>query len=384
MTASRILVVDDEGLGRELLVRTLGQYHFEVRGASSGAEAFQIIESGGVSLLISDFVMPEMDGVELCRLVRSHPDPMIAATPIVMLTGFSGDDQEITCLKAGADDFVTKPINAAVLRARIETHLRLREMRGQLEEQNRKLEASQAEIERDLEAARLTQQAILPQRDLRLPGWSMATHYQPVIQVGGDIYDWLGGNDGAIYFWISDATGHGASAALMTALAKSLFRNAVELSPNPVEIVREVNRAFRAVFRGRFLLTAMCARLDPNTGELTIAGAGHPPALLIHPSAKVEMLESCWPPLGIAELDEQEPHHTTIGHGDRLVLWTDGFFGMAREDGSRVGLDEVVRIMQSGTPGPNWIEGLLQSLRRLWNSETPWPDDLAMVTLARN
>lgn len=383
MTARGILVVDDDELSRDLLVRTLKQFHFEARSAASGAEALELIESGEIALLILDFVMPEMDGAEMCIHLRANPNPVIAATPVIMLTGFSGDDQEIRCLKAGADDFVTKPVNAAVLRARIETHLRLREMRAQVEEQNRKLEVSQAEIARDLEAARLTQQAILPQRDLELEGWKISTLYQPVIQVGGDIYDWVTAPDGSVFSWIADATGHGASAALMTALAKSLFRNALDHTVEPGEIVREVNRAFRAVFRGRFLLTAMCAKLNPATGELIVAGAGHPPALLLRKSGETEMLESCWPPLGIAELEMESPRLATVGKEDRFVLWTDGFFGMAREDGSRVEMEKVIEEMGKLT-AQEWIPELLNSIREEWESDAPWPDDLTLVTFLRN
>src|ERR1039457_7674120 len=105
-----------------------------------------------------------------------------------MLTGHGGAESEVLCLEAGADDFVTKPINAAVLRARIETQLRLRSMRRQLERQNNELEAWRRDLERDLAAARLTQQSLIPQKPPRLPGWQVATYYRPVIQVGGDIY----------------------------------------------------------------------------------------------------------------------------------------------------------------------------------------------------
>ena len=143
-----------------------------------------------------------------------------------MLTGMGGEEQEVFCLEAGASDFVTKPVNPAVLKARIDTQLRLSNLRRQLERQNQELADWRAELERDLEAARATQQTIIPQPLPALPGWDMAAHYQPVIQVGGDIYDWLRLPDGRGFFWIADATGHGASAALLTALAKLLFRHA--------------------------------------------------------------------------------------------------------------------------------------------------------------
>jgi len=99
----------------------------------------------------------------------ADPNPAIAQIPVIMLTGYG--ENEVTCLNAGADDFVIKPINAEVLRARIETQLRLHSMRVQLQQQNQELEAWRRNLERDLAAARLTQQALIPQKPPTLPGW---------------------------------------------------------------------------------------------------------------------------------------------------------------------------------------------------------------------
>src|SRR5213075_1321308 len=105
--------------------------------------------------------------------------------PVIMLTGHGIEASEVRCLQAGANDFVTKPINAAVLQARIETQLRLRSMPRQLAQQNDELDEWRRNLERDLAAARLTQQSLIPQRPPRLPGWQVAAYYRPVIQVGG-------------------------------------------------------------------------------------------------------------------------------------------------------------------------------------------------------
>src|SRR5204862_382342 len=161
---------------------------------------------------------------EVLKRLRSDTAPAIAQLPAIMFTGHGSEASEVRGLQAGADDFVTKPINAAVLRARIETQLRLRSMRRQLERQNDELEEWRRNLERDLAAARLTQQSLIPQKPPALSGWEVATCYRPVIQVGGDIYGWLRMKDGRILFWIADGTGHGAAAALLTTLAKGILR----------------------------------------------------------------------------------------------------------------------------------------------------------------
>src|SRR5205823_130909 len=135
---------------------------------------------------------------------------------------------------------------AAVLRARIETQLRLRCMRRQLERQNDELERWRRDLERDLAAARLTQQSLIPQKPLVLPGWVVAASYRPVIQVGGDIYGWLCMKDGRILFWIADGSGHGAAAALLTTLAKLLFHHGSAEHNAPASVMEAVNDDFRS------------------------------------------------------------------------------------------------------------------------------------------
>src|SRR5467141_1868584 len=161
----RILVVDDDATSRKMLVRTL---------SSAGYDCYE-----------SD------NGAEVLKRMRADRDPAVAQIPAIMLTGHGGEESEVLCLEAGADDFVTKPINTAVLRARIETQLRLRSMRRQLQHQNEELEAWRQNLEQDLAAARLTQQSLIPPKPPTLPGWEVAALYRPVIQVGGDIYGWL-------------------------------------------------------------------------------------------------------------------------------------------------------------------------------------------------
>ena len=204
---AEILVVDDERFSRNMLARALKGFGFVCRQASGGVEALRLIAERPPAMLLLDYAMPgDLNGAEVCQRVRAHADSEIAQLPIIMLTGLGGEEQEIFCLEAGASDFVTKPVNGAVLKARMDTQLRLSALRRQLEGKNRELADWRIELERDLEAARLTQQTIIPQRMPALAGWDLAMHYQPVIQVGGDIYDWLRLPDGRLFFWIADAT----------------------------------------------------------------------------------------------------------------------------------------------------------------------------------
>ena len=197
--------------------------------------------------------MPGANGAEVLKQLRSDQQQAVAQMPAIMLTAHGSEESEVSCLQAGADDFVTKPVNTAVLRARIETQLRLRSMRRQLERQNDELEQWRRDLERDLAAARLTQQSLIPQKPLVLPGWEVAACYRPVIQVGGDIYGWLRMKDGRILFWIADGSGHGAAAALLTTLAKLLFHHGSVEHDGPASVMEAVNNDFRSIFGGQSL-----------------------------------------------------------------------------------------------------------------------------------
>src|SRR3954463_12678524 len=269
-----ILVVDDDAMSRRVLAQLLNSAGYDCRVSNDGSQALEAIHARPPSLLLLDFDMPGLNGAEVLKRLRSDEDAMVAQIPAIMLTAHGSQQSEVSCLQAGADDFVTKPVNASVLRARIETQLRLRSMRRQVERQNDELEKWRRDLERDLAAARLTQQSLIPQKPLTLPGWQVAACYRPVIQVGGDIYGWLPMSDGRVLFWIADGTGHGAAAALLTTLAKLLFQHGIAEQDTPISVMKAVNQDFRSIFGARSFMTAMCVALKPATGSASVVGAG--------------------------------------------------------------------------------------------------------------
>src|SRR5437667_9275526 len=342
----RILVVDDDARSRKMLVRTLSSAGYDCYESDSGAETLKLVHGEQPSLLLLDFDMPGLDGAEVLKRMRADRDPAVAQIPAIMLTGHGGEESEVLCLEAGADDFVTKPINTAVLRARIETQLRLRSMRRQLQQQNEELEKWRNNLERDLAAARLTQQSLIPQKPPTLPGWEVAAYYLPVIQVGADSYGWLRMRDGRILFWIADATGHGASAALLTALAKLLFYHGCVEHDAPAAIMQMVNNDFRSIFGARSFMTAMCVALDPASGRANVVGAGHPPLLIARAGGRTESIPSSAPPLGLLERSEFIETKVDLEPGDALLLYTDGIYGSGHGENPLLSAKRLAESLQ--------------------------------------
>ena len=380
---AEILVVDDDAMSRRVLAQLLSAAGYNCRVCKDGSEALDAIQDRPPSVLLLDFDMPGPNGAEVLRRLRSDKDPTVAQIPAIMLTAHGSQQSEVSCLQAGADDFVTKPVNSAVLRARIETQLRLRFMRRQLERQNDELEKWRRDLERDLAAARLTQQSLIPQKPLLLPGWQIATCYHPVIQVGGDIYGWLRMKDGRVLFWIADGTGHGAAAALLTTLAKLLFHHGSMDHDSPASLMEAVDNDFRSTFGARSFMTAMCVALDPATGQAQVVGAGHPSLLVVHHDGTTESIASVAPPLGLIKRTAFTETAIGLEPGDAFLLYTDGLFRWTKDERNRVTPGQLEKILDHSAPSAEALLKRIVTQTTPENSAKTAPDDVAAVVVRR-
>ena len=183
MTASDatvVLVVDDQPPNLRLLEAILGPRGYDVRTAGSGKDALAAIAEGGIDLVLLDIVMPEMDGYEVCRRIRGHADT--AYLPVVMLTA-SGDEQKIKALEAGADDFLTKPIDQSELLARVASLSRIKRYQDTIKQQADQL----AEWNRELES-RVESQVSQLQRLERLRRFLAPQLAELIVDSGDDSF----------------------------------------------------------------------------------------------------------------------------------------------------------------------------------------------------
>lgn len=378
----RVLVVDDEPASRRLLQQALRPLGFSVETCASGAEALRIVETDPVDLLVLDFEMPEMDGAEICAQLRAHARPELADLPIILLTGHAGESEEVRCLQAGANDFVTKPVSVAVLEARIQTQLRVRALRAELQVRNAELERWQREQEADLEAARVTQRAIVPSKPPSIEGWDVASIYEPLIQVGGDMFGWRPLAGKRWLFWLADATGHGASAALYTTFAALLFHHAAARATSAAEILQLVNAEFSTVFRRGSFMSACCLVVQPN-GRATFASAGHPPLLVWRASSKVEEFPATGTLLGIGPNLAVTDTVCNLAAGDRAALYSDGLYSLKRPTEERMTPADLAAA--GGDHAPTAAAFLAAVRERLvaQSDGGPFTDDVSAIVVQR-
>src|SRR6266851_180444 len=129
MTA-RVLVVDDVELNVRLLTAKLASEYFEVVSADNGPAALDMVEAELPDIILLDVMMPRMDGFEVCRRLKANPHT--ADVPVVMVTALSDVADRLRGLEAGADDFLTKPVNDIALFARVRSLVRLKRMMDEL------------------------------------------------------------------------------------------------------------------------------------------------------------------------------------------------------------------------------------------------------------
>ena len=375
---SRILVVDDDAASCHLLKRVLSNAGFAVATATHGEAALALIRAGAPDLVVLDFEMPEMTGIELCKLIRS--EPALAEIPVLILTAHSSEKDEMQCWEAGANDFVSKPVSRSVLVARIKTQLHLQGLRRELRAQNEELSCWRQEREADLEAARSTQEVILPTDPPDMAGWNVSTIFQPTIQVGGDIFGWRPGLDGAWIFWIADATGHGASAALFTTVAALLF-NGGGTPASPGALLERVNARFYSVFDGHSIMSACCLSVHPG-GDILFANAGHPPLLIRRAHGGVEAVEERETMLGIHSELKFTDARARIEPGDTALLFTDGLYSLPDGPGARMEECAVRQALAVIDPGEPMLAALVTALKSRSNGGAFF-DDVAAVSIHR-
>lgn len=321
-----ILIVDDAPMNVELLDHVLRAGGFRTYSAGDGATAFAMSRANQPDLILLDVMMPGETGFETCAKLKS--DPLTADIPIIFVSALDDVKSKVQGLRAGGVDYISKPVYADEVLARVRVHLRLRENSRAMARQNQSR----------LEEFREAQQAILP-RPADHPEASFAVYYQPLEGAGGDFYDVVTVSPGVFGYFVADISGHGVSAAFLTAAIKALLRQYTSPLYSPEDTMRGIDSVMREMLGAEQYLTACYVEWNRASGKLSVVSAGHPPAVLIKPSGEVHTLEMDSSPLGMFNTLVLQRKDIMVSPGDRLYLYTDGLIecslGGRRRDGLR-------------------------------------------------
>jgi serine phosphatase RsbU (regulator of sigma subunit)/predicted ester cyclase len=261
------------------------------------------------------------------------------------------------------------------------------ESTGYLEALRQRLEQERIERERaeqELQVARSIQQASLPKEVPQLEGWHIAPFYRPAREVGGDFYDFFGLEDGRLGIVVGDATGHGVPAALVMASARSMLRAVAQASNSPGDALRRVNDPLATDIPPNMFVTCFYAILDPRSGSLTYANAGHDLPYL-HRDGDFEELRARGMPLGLMPDMVYEEKETILQGGEAALFYSDGLVEAHDPKGEMFGFPRLRRLVaehdeEERTLGEFCMEELYTFVGEDWKQE----DDITLLTLRRS
>ena len=237
-------------------------------------------------------------------------------------------------------------------------------------------------VEQELKVAQLIQQQFLP-RDLpRLPGWHVAAFYRPAREVGGDFYDFIPLPDGKVGIVVGDVTDKGVPAALVMATTHSLLRAEAPRLVDPAKVLKRINDLLVPDMPPKMFVTCLYAVLDPETGLLRYANAGHNVPYVNTESGVVE-LRARGMPLGLLDGMVYEQKEAVLEPGQNMLLHSDGFAEAHNPAGEMFGFPRLMKMTESKAPGERVIDELLGELERFTGSDWEQEDDITLVSMKR-
>jgi len=310
-----VLVVDDAPANIQV-AQSILKDEYKIRVATSGAKALELVKvEPAPDLVLLDIMMPEMDGYEVC--IQLKAEAQTRDIPVIFLTGKTETQDETRGLEVGAVDYIRKPFSPAIVKARVRTHLMLRDAR---EELARQLFA----IQHELELASVIQLSILPNQLPKIDGLEIATRYLPMSTVSGDFYQFLIVDEKRIGMLVADVSGHGPAAALIASMLRIALAAQLPCATEPAKVLLGLNQALCGKL-GHNFVTAAYVFVDMEREVLSYAGAGHPPLLLwSRSSGSTREIEENGLFLGQFSDETYTAVEMPFEAGDRSVLYTDG------------------------------------------------------------
>lgn len=377
-----LLVVDDNEMNRDMLSRRLERQGHRVSLAENGRQALTMIKTQSFDLVLLDIMMPEMNGYEVLEHLKA--DHTLRHIPVIVITAVDEIESIAKCIELGAEDYLPKPFNPVLLKARIGASLEKKWLRDQQEAYTRQLDRENRRKTEELEQARQIQLAMLPTAPPVLPHLEIAALQRTASEVGGDYYDFFPQPDGRLFVAIGDATGHGVGSGLMVAMTKAslLATTAAPLTT----LMSKINTILAQVDFGKqlnmalMLLEISCAQNDGVT--VRASGGGIPPLYLIRTTGVVEEVLISGLPLGITPEAVYTLTEFSLNSGDAMLLMSDGLPEIFNSNHQYLGLirlkDAIQQLNLNGLPVNETLERVAH-IGEEWAAGHPLHDDATLV-----
>ncbi|UTH72600.1 PP2C family protein-serine/threonine phosphatase [Chromobacterium sp. IIBBL 290-4] len=379
MSLITILLVEDSATNRYFIEQFILELGYGCAIAKNGREAVDYCRGKRPDLILMDVVMPELNGLEATAELRK----MFGEhwVPIIFLTSLNELESVVVGLKAGGDDYLTKPISFDLLSAKIHVFLRIAEMQNQINQDAVRLEKyfRENEFEQQL-ALELIERLIRQQTTTPQHVWQ---YLSPAAGFNGDLIIVCDNGRGGEHIMLADCTGHGLTAAISALPAIDSFYEMTQAGCALPDIARGVNRKLHQLLPwGRFVAAVFIA-LDPAGQSIRIWNGGIPCVLLLDPAGELKASsKSAHPPLGIlpdGDFDESTQVLEWLP-GERLVASSDGITEAKDDKGVMFGLAGVLAGVRDGWPGQVG-DAVLASARRHMQ-DGPASDDISLLVVS--
>lgn len=373
-----ILVVDDSPSIVALLRSYLTAQGHGVTTVEDGEAAVDAFSRLAPDLVLLDVVMPGMDGIEVTKRLRAlSRDRWI---PVILVSSLQTEQDVVRGLEAGADDYLPKPINLAVLKAKIRSFHRIVRMQAEMRSQTNMLRRLQDEQTYEHELAASLIKAIVQRVGLQEP--RLAWQVMPSARFSGDVVAAERGANGTFYALLADATGHGLTASVSLIPALQIFYGMARKGLPLGEIVREINARLREQLPvGRYVAALMVAIHDADR-RFEYWNGGMPPALLLaRDGHSTRELKSDQVALGIlsdAEFDGS-CRELRFEPGERLVAYSDGLIEATDRSGDPYGMDRLLAAVHAAS-GKESLDRVMSGLHAHLDC-TPHHDDASIFTI---
>ena len=377
LVESRVLIVDDNEFNRKslaLLLKRSGLLNLDFAG--DGVEGLAKIDSFRPDLVLLDVAMPNMDGLEMCRVLRASPRH--ADLPVLFQTALDRDEEQVACFNAGGNDFISKPIKPGECMARVRHQLERRKLFNDLT-------AFRERVEQELRHAHAMQLSLLPEpkrlADLGATyDLDIFSHFETSSELGGDLWSAFAIDEDRIGFLIVDFAGHGITAAINTFRLHTLFERVPARDSDPAEWLTLLIAALKDVLPTGQFATAFYGVLDKKTNVLTFAGAGAPNPIL-GVGQGLSLLDSSGLLLGISRRARYHPQRVTLPPGGFLFLYSDALVECRSAEGIPFGQDAVLALVAAAREAADPVQAVLGPF--LESVPRPLRDDLTMIWIGR-
>ncbi|QSJ19885.1 SpoIIE family protein phosphatase [Nostoc sp. UHCC 0702] len=373
----QILVIDDDISIQIFLKRMLEKQGYEVVAASDGDEGITQAIAYRPAMIICDWIMPGLNGLEVCNRIKT--DPNLSTTFFILLTSLDSVADRVKGLDAGADDFITKPIEQNELKARVRAGLRLHQL-------SRDLQTQKLLLETELGEAAEYVRSLLP-LPLTEP-FEVDSRFIPSRQLGGDCFDYYWLDDNYLAVYLLDTAGHGLKATLPSISVLNLLRSRALKGLNyyqPSDVLQALNETFQMNYQNDKYFTIWYGVYNRVKQQLTYASAGHPPAILVSGTSlkntQVQLLRTPGMPVGMFPEAKYVDACCYVEKSSSLYIFSDGAYEITKSDGTLWSLDAFIHILVSVQHTvDSQLDQILNYLIAL-NSKEAFDDDLSILKI---